>query len=451
MINRPIYVRKFHSGRLKEFHYNITNTFDESKELGEIIGLSDSQMLRTIREISKRTIDREKLELLIKMREYYKYALTYQQKESKYATLICEKLNTISSSSSLYFKLKEKYINPSIYQNEYKRLQNKINRTMFMEEYITVVMDTNSQYDCLYENGFYINGRHFVRLSCSAGQARVSTVIFCDDKIVKEVKSRLDNGRDFSKKFSPSKFNAYFGLYGSATKSVTEPSFIVVKDFKNTASFMANYVIENGNKVDDTIIQKEIKHMSMNRTDGMGLISPKMAARWAKDLNLDYIPSQFCIRQSFIKGMLCVFDIHRFCKEKNDGNYIVNTIYKDKNGSYIKADLRDYDVILTESQFKLWDSYTSLENYVNNCRKNNLTWGVTLYTPKEAKHMIKLNYQFIQTLNLDEQDVKELASQFVEWISGVSYENPYYMLLFLLGVNNNEDKIKQFLETSDNY
>lgn len=44
MINRPLYTRKYHSARLKEFGYAVTNTFEESKKFNEIVALSDSQM-----------------------------------------------------------------------------------------------------------------------------------------------------------------------------------------------------------------------------------------------------------------------------------------------------------------------------------------------------------------------------------------------------------------------
>ena len=46
MINRVLYVRKYHSGRLKEFDYEIDDDFETSKVLHEVIGLSDNQMLR---------------------------------------------------------------------------------------------------------------------------------------------------------------------------------------------------------------------------------------------------------------------------------------------------------------------------------------------------------------------------------------------------------------------
>ena len=411
MINRPLYIRKFHSSRLKEFDYHIENTFDESKELNEIISLSDNQILKTMRDVQNRIIDKQKLEILIKTRDFYK----------------------------------------NIDLDEAKRIQDKINRTLFNPDYVTVIMDNLQQYDYLYHNGFYINGQKYKRLSCGAGQARVSTVVFANETIIPHVIEKLNNGRDMTKKISPSKFNAYFGLYSSATKIVSEPKFIVVKDYINATSFMANHVIENGWNVDDTITQKLVKDVPMNRTDGMGLISYRQAKKWANELGLDYVPSQFCIRQSFLKGMLCVFPIHEFCEEINGGNYVVDTIYKDNEGNYIKADLREYDVIITESQFKLWDSYNSIDTYIENCHKNNLDWRIALVSPKEAKRMLKLNYQFIQTLNLNQEDIEKLAQQFVEWITKVSYDNVYYMLLFLLGVNNNSEKIENFLTGSDTY
>lgn len=451
--NRPLYIRKYHSGRLKEFGYEINDTFDKSKNLNEIIGLSDSQMLKTIRDVQNRVIDKNKLEILIKTRDMYKITLTYQQSKKgiKSATAIAQKLKTIKVKNNLIERLYQKYINISVNSDEAKRIQDKINRMLFNPDYVTVVMDNLKQYDYLYHNGFYINNQKYKRLSCGAGQARVSTVVFGNEKIIPKVKEILDNGRDMTKNFSPSKFNAYFGLYGSATKVVSEPKFIVVKDYENTTSFMANYVIENGWGVDDTIIQKMIKDTPMNRTDGMGLISYNQASKWSKEMGLDYVPSQFCVRQSYLKGMLCVFPIHEFCQEINGGNYLVDTIYKDENGNYIKADLREYDVIITESQFKLWDSFASIDTYIDNCHKNKLDWRVALVSPKEAKRMLKLNYQFIQTLNLGKEDVEKLAKQFVEWIVKVSYDDAYYMLLFLLGVNNDKEKINNFLSCSEAY
>lgn len=416
MVSRQFYTLKFHSSDLKFYNYNIPNlTFNEAKNKNKIIALADNQILRTIRDIKNQDVDMNIVEGLYQTRDKIK---------------------------------KEK--NSSKNLRQIIKIQEQINHLLYIPEYVTVVMDELSHYKYIYNNGIIINGKLYKRLSCSASQARVSTVVLCDTDIIDEVKERLNNGRNLNKKFSPSKFNAYFGLYSSATKLVSEPKFIVVKDFINKTKFDVNFVTETDWDLDDIITQETIEP-EMNRTDGMGLISPRQAEIWAKDLGLDYVPCQFCIRQSFIKGMVCVFDIHQFCKEINNNNYIVDTIYKDEEGNYIKADLRNYDIILTESQFKLWDSYNSIDEYIELCHKNKLYWGVTQYTPKEAKDMLKLNYQFIQTLDLNEEEIKKLCSQFVDWIQGVTYDNFAYTLLFLMGVNNNEDKIKNILKSSDNY
>lgn len=238
MINRPLYVRKYHSGRLKEFGWIVNDTFDDSRRQNEIIGLTDSQMMRTIRDVSNRSFNKEKLEILIKTRDMYKKKLTYQQKHPNKELIAKLKSVYKRSNNTLINRLWNKYISTSIYTDEAKRIQDRIYRTTFQEDYVTVVMDNNKHYEYLYKNGFYINGKLFRRLSCPAGKARVSTVIFCREEILNEVITRLDNGRNLNKKFSPSKFNAYFGLYGSSTSIVSDPKFIVVKDYENTTSFM---------------------------------------------------------------------------------------------------------------------------------------------------------------------------------------------------------------------
>jgi len=211
-----------------------------------------------------------------------------------------------------------------------------------------------------------------------------------------------------------------------------------------------NFVTETDENKDDEIDIREVE-LKFNRFDGQGLIKPSKAEEWAKELGLDYTPGQWCIRQNFLKGMLCVFDIDEFCRVENKGNYIINTIYKNDNGEPIQVDLRDIDVIISESQFKLWNAFNSLEEYIHNCKINDLKWGVALTSPKEQNDILKMNYQFLQTLDLDKDKIKEICSQFVGWVQGVNFDNIYYTLLFLLGENITQESIQYFLKYSNNY
>ena len=212
-----------------------------------------------------------------------------------------------------------------------EQVQRRINRSMFVPDYVTVVIDKPAHYKYIHKNGVVINGKRYHRFSCSAGQARVSTIVMVCDEIADELERRLNNGRDMTQLLAPSKFNAYFGLASSATKQVSEPRFIVVKDYENICKYKALHLIEQEWDKDDLLEERYIEQKT-NRTDGMGLISPELSEKWAKELGLDWIPSQWIIRQNFIKGMVCTFPFREFAEEINHGNYEVNTVYTDTHG-----------------------------------------------------------------------------------------------------------------------
>ena len=416
MSNRQFYTYKFKSSRLKEFGYNIENlTYEQAKINKEIIALADNQMLRSIRQITNRTVDYDLLEFWFKEKEKIK-----RHKNSN------ENVEVL------------------------KQIQKNIGNMMFIEEYITIVMEHPKHYEYLFKNGLMLNGKKYIRFSSSASQSRVCTVVFVEENVAIKLNEILDNGRNKKVKLCPSKFNAYKGLASSATKEVRTPRFCVIPDYYSTLKTKVNYVTETDYEQDDIIDVIEID-LEYNRFDGQGLISPTFAKQWAEDLQLDYVPAQWCIRQNYIKGMLCVFDFHKFCEEKNNGNYIINSAFKDKDGNLIKVDLRKCDIILSESQFKLINSFDSLEQYAENCKKNNLQWGVSLISPKKPNDILNMNYQFLQTLNLSDEDIIQVCDKFVNWINGVNIDNIYYTLLFLMGENINQDGILSYFKSNDNF
>ena len=433
-VKRQFFTRKFASAKLNALGYTVDSTFAECQEMGEVVRLGSSQALRSIQDIRKRTVHRGHLDrLYAERRQLYRQAEKLGRRRPTFAREV-EKQRQRSDSI----------------QERLMAIERRITNTLYIPEYITVTIDHPAHYKHIFEHGVVINGQSFHRFSCSASQARASTVVLVADDIASELSRRINNGRDMQKKLAPSKFNAYYGLSTSATEVVTTPRFIVVKDYENVSRFAAHFLHEEDWAVDDTFETRELD-TPMNRTDGMGLITPAMSQRWAEDLGLDWIPAQWVVRQSFIKGLLCTFPIQQFCEEVNGGEYLVDTIYTDTHGEPIKADLRDVDVILSESQFKLWDSYRDIPSYVRHCAENHLQWGVTQFSPKQPKDILKMNYQFIQTLDLDRHGVEALCSQFIDWIEGVSLSKRGYMLLFLLGVNHTEDSLRRAIRAGDNW
>ena len=204
-----------------------------------------------------------------------------------------------------------------------------------------------------------INGKEYVRLLCGAGNARRNTVFFVQRDIYEPLDKILRNGHK-PLKITESKYNAYYALSNSATYSVSEPRVCVVPDKEIQMVKKVDWVTENE---PDDIIEEQERELTFNLWDGMGICSPELAEKWAQDLELDYVPCSFCIRNYFVKGMVCVFDFHKFSREVAHKN-IITDLY----GNEVNTD--DIDMIITESQFKLWKGYTSWQDYLDCCKEN---------------------------------------------------------------------------------
>ncbi|WP_080845575.1 RNA dependent RNA polymerase [Cytobacillus gottheilii] len=415
MQKQIFYTYKFKSSRLAEFNYDINLTFDQAKANKEVISMFDSQLFRSLRNIKEQVFDHEVLERLKKQLKFLK-----RQNHSE------ENLTKI------------------------KELQTKINEMLYVPEIVSIVIENKAHYRYLFRNKLKLNGLKYRRLTCSAGQARSSTVIFCETNMADKLDEIFDNGRNKDVKLVPSKFNAYKGLVTSSTSVVSTPRFCLVPDYESPTDVKVNFVTETEINKDDIIGEKTITEM-FNRFDGQGIISIEMATKWAEELGLDYIPSQWCIRQNYIKGMLSTFDIKAFCEQKNNGNYIIKTSYKDENGEPILADLSKIDVIISESQFKLWKSFSSIEEYQENCNINKLDWGISLVSPKKDKDILKMNYQFLQTVKLNDSQIESLCKKTVDWLTGVTSKDINYTLLFLLGKEITEDKVLGYIKDSENH
>lgn len=404
---RQFSVLKFNSSRLKESKYKIEGvTPDEARKHNELIELGDNQILKVIRRVLKREVDFNDIDNLIEEREAIKKLPSNQENK-----------------------------------NNIDKIQTKIDKYTFIPEYVAVKIDKDSHYDAIDSKGFWVNGKKYVRISCSASQARVDTVIFTDEKTYKKIFKILCNGIDFKQEIVPSKFNAYFGLYSTSTYEVTEPRVCVIKDYETKIYRPIEWITERPEG--DTVERRDDIAVGCNYWDGMGIISPKMAKQWAKDLEVSYLPSNFIIRSSWVKGMVCTFDFHKFAREKASTNKITD-IYG------VEYDINEIDIILTESQFKLNKFYKSWQHWLENTHKNKLDWGVSRVSPQMDSEYMLTNYQFIQTLNLDKNEIEELAKPTIDWLKNILNNKDMYAALFMSGGFRNKKSVKKMLEYTEN-
>lgn len=131
--------------------------------------------------------------------------------------------------------------------------------------------------------------------------------------------------------------------------------------------------------------------------------------------------------------MVVTFDFHKFSEEVAKSNFIT-----DLYGNVV--DVNEIDMILSESQFKMASGYTSTQEYIYKSKQNNLQFGVSRVAPKIDKSYVRSNYQFLQVLDLDDEQIEKLATPTVNWFNDLVGEDPEKMLIYLLG-NLTSEKI----------
>lgn len=247
------------------------------------------------------------------------------------------------------------------------------------------------------------------------------------------LRSRLDNGRDLNVPLVPAKFGSYESLTCSSTIPVSDPNgILVVKDCE--VDFYED-VISLDDSDSGEPVMKEVLDFPIHKivSDGFGLMLPSRAEIWSRELELGYLPSGLCTRPyAFGKGMLITFDFMDFAKNVAH-SYIVQDAWGDP------VDIRDVDVILTTSMLKLWDSYPNFSTYMENCKKNKYCFCITKICPEELENERNLNYQFIQSYQLSDDEIQQLIQPTIDEVNDILGDDYKKSLLFLRGMNITEN------------
>ena len=271
---------------------------------------------------------------------------------------------------------------PNSRQNirEIKRLYNELDALQFKPDYMCLVIDKKNDYyrAC---KGFSINGIKYKRLLGTNGGIKNSTIVFVSERLSEELKRRVENG--------------------SGEPEMTD---------------ISNYQI------------------NLDASDGYGLMLPRLAKRWSKELGLDYTVSCCNTRYSFEKGIAIAFDFLDFA-ENVAHNYFVKDAWGDT------VDIRDVELILTTSMVKLWDSYDSCEEYIRNSTKNGYEFGIAKTSPEYLENVRSTNYQFLQGYSLDDSQIEELIVPTINEIRDVLSGDWRKTVLFLKGSGLTEGSV----------
>lgn len=314
---------------------------------------------------------------------------------------------------------------------------------LFVKDIIVVTCEKKSDYKTVGLKGFSVNGIKFIRLCAGAGNLRRNCAIYVNEELYPYLYESFMCGlKDKLKEAVLPKLGAYFALSFSSVLWVRTPRCCVIKDFENTIPQQkVDFICRENNK---HYLQERIMDLTLNCADGQGLVDPMFASLWAEDMGLDYVPSSFVVRSSFVKGNLVPFDFKAYALENG-----ISTI-KDKWG--VEYPLDDIDVILSESQFKEHKEYSSWQEYLYYFNRYNLRWGVARYNKKYDDEFVLANYQYIQTLDLNKEEIDELITPTIDWIHKICSGDELYSSLFLFGGKNADvDYNKVYSSAQSNY
>lgn len=314
----------------------------------------------------------------------------------------------------------------------------------FQKDYICVVMDTQKDYDRA-NRGFSINygtvnGQeqviHYKRFLGTNGGIKNSTIVYVNEQIYDELKHRLDNGRDLSKELVPAKLEAYQALICSGSTPVPFPKGVIV--VKDCITHFKEDVILIDDSVDGEpkLTQEQDYEIEHNDSDGYGLMLPSYSKRVNQYLTgaEDRTIAGMNVRYAWTKGMLYTFDFVEFA-DKVAGSYEIEDVWGEKH------DIRDAEVILTESMLKLWDSYSSWNDFFENCEKNHYRFSVTKTTPEELENVRDTNYQFLQSYEFTDDEIRELCQPTIDEIKDVIGLDYRKSIAFLAGFGLNEKNV----------
>lgn len=391
---------KLHSKQLKKANWNLTLPLNVALKQcpDSVVTLSSSEMLRFIDEINGVVDIDSKIEEVKR-----KIKFTKKQPKTRETKILLKKLY-----SFLY-------------------------ELQFQPDYLCVIMDSNKDYDTA-NLGFTVNGIRYKRLLGTNGGIKNSTIVYVNQDLYPELKKRIDNGRNKDIPLVPAKLEAYQALVCSGSTPIPEPNGIIVVDDCIT-HFKDDVILIDDNVDGEPLLTYcdgyDIEH---NDSDGYGLMLPSYSRRVNEYLTGDgeHEISGMNTRFAWTKGMIYTFDFIEFA-EKIAHTYEITDVWGHKR------DIRNAEVILTASMLKLWQAYSSWEDYYKNCQENHYHFSTPKITPEKLENVRNTNYQFLQSYQLTDEEIQELCQPTIDEIKGVLGMDYRKSILFLAGFGLNED------------
>lgn len=315
-----------------------------------------------------------------------------------------------------------------------KILNKNIREIDFSKIFMQVVIDKKSDFGrATCKKGVTVNGINFRRFVGTTGGLKNNTLLFCNSQYVDKLNELCECKRNKNVPLVPAKYEAYKALTCSASQPICNPSGILVVRDCITKYFADVISLDDGIESDEplrTIIKD--KELENNISDGFNLCTIEYMQRVGESLGIDYTPSGVCLRNAWLKGMLYPFPIIEFIEKYNNSNYLIEDIWGNIQ------DIRNCEMIVTESSLKLWSAYSSIDEYVNACKECGYGFSVTKISPHILEERRELNYQYLQSYDFTDEDIGELCAPTIQYLKDAMCGD-YSSTIKFLGITDNAD------------
>ncbi len=320
------------------------------------------------------------------------------------------------------------------------------------ETYIPTKVAKKDVREWLYENGFDVDGVHYVRYKRSAGSSREGHCLFIAEPLYAEMMEWSSCGLDSDSVKDQASWQAYISLtLSSIEKKIHIPrqSIMIIKD---QVSKFRDCVIRISEDRSGLCAGNEEVEIENAIWDGEALLDSSIFEKNGyADKGMMLLRNRFFKTCAFNTNLQKWFSDNGITKPSQLSGYVSNKT----------RSIKDIKLVITESSLKYLKfkpECTSLgewfEKWLDNTFKDKESslFGVVKTdkaTGPMGNRMVKTNYQLLNTLELSANDTKDLLSESFDFLHGMQRSPAYlryHMNLFVADVDDDDEEDTTTLE-----
>lgn len=299
-------------------------------------------------------------------------------------------------------------------------------------------LSTDKLREKLYNEGFNIEGNHYVRFKRSGGSARVGKCLFIREEMFKPMMKWSYMGLKYKddEELDLASIEAYIALTTSSiidTIDIEPHQILLIDDY--TSIFQDNVMATRITDDNTLATNEELVTIKNSIWDGQSLMDSSLFENKYKDKGM------LLLRNRFFKSACFNTNIQKYFMD----NGIVDV--SQLNGRTIAKDVKDIKLITTPSSIK-YLKFGTFDAYMSQLES---TFGIVKYdkpTHFFEGELVQTHYQLLNTLEFSYDETEELLEDTLEYIRMLKQELP--VLRYQLKMNINQDlEVRDISTTND--